>query len=433
VLRKMVFSFATSIWLALALVAAPAAHAELIPSPDGQTVYDTSLHVTWLANANLAGTPDGQFGVAGINASGSMSYPTALAWVKALNDNNYLGHHDWTLPSTPPKDPTCSTQGTHDERFGIGCSHSALGNLYSSPSSLHLSYPNSAANVPPNSVGPFVNFQPYLYWSATGAGTKGFQSFSFNTGFQGSNTENHVMYAVLMFDGPPPGTDFGPCGAGSSCALQPTPDGTLVYDPVTNVTWLADANFAASTSVPCSACTINPDGSMTHTSAQAFRDAMNAYNGGAGWLDINHWKLPPTSGDDPSCSLGANTRTTFGFGCTGSPMGELYYNQLGLPQGTPVSSPAAGDVGPFANLQPYLYWSCQQASPESPTCGGEPAPDFQWSFSFGNGFQGTDVVQNTLYVMVYYPDGPLAAPTPHVAPIPAECRAGKADQPSACV
>jgi hypothetical protein len=39
------------------------------------------------------------------------------------------------------------------------------------------------------------------------------------------------------------------------------------------------------------------------------------------------------------------------------------------------------------------------------TGSGEPAaPGFQWSFSFGNGFQGTDVIGNTLYVMVYAPD-----------------------------
>ena len=36
-------------------------------------------------------------------------------------------------------------------------------------------------------------------------------------------------------------------------------------------------------------------------------------------------------------------------------------------------------------------------------CTGAPAPGFAWSFSFGNGFEGTDLIQNDLYVMVYYP------------------------------
>jgi len=35
-----------------------------------------------------------------------------------------------------------------------------------------------------------------------------------------------------------------------------------------------------------------------------------------------------------------------------------------------------------------------------------PVPNFEWSFSFGNGFQGTDLMVNDLYAMVYYPDPP---------------------------
>jgi len=36
-------------------------------------------------------------------------------------------------------------------------------------------------------------------------------------------------------------------------------------------------------------------------------------------------------------------------------------------------------------------------------CTGAPQPGFQWSFSFGNGYQGTDLTQNELYVTAYYP------------------------------
>jgi hypothetical protein len=32
-----------------------------------------------------------------------------------------------------------------------------------------------------------------------------------------------------------------------------------------------------------------------------------------------------------------------------------------------------------------------------------PADGFAWNFSFGNGFQGTNLVGNNLFVMVYYP------------------------------
>lgn len=88
-------------------------------------------------------------------------------------------------------------------------------------------------------------------------------------------------------------------------------------------------------------------------------------------------------------------------------MGGLYHRlikQLGLQPGEPVVKAPDITVGPFHNIQPYLYWSCAGDNRQV-TCGNAPAaPGFEWSFSFGNGFQGTDVVGNTLYVMVYAPD-----------------------------
>ena len=418
----------------------PQAYAELIPSPDGQTVYDTTLHVTWLANANLAGTAGGQFGVSNINPSGSMSYATAAQWVAALNAQNYLGHSTWMLPTTPQDDPTCSTKGPHDARFGIGCRHSALGGLYADRGSLGLAYPSPAVPAADGAVGPFTNLQPYLYWSATSLGSSGYSTFSFNSGWQGANVDNHVMYVLPMFQGPPPGSGFAACAvpASAACPLEPTPDGSLVYDPLANVTWLADADLARSMSVPCADCAIAADGAMSHASAERFIAAMNAYNGGAGWLGITTWQLPPASTDDETCSLGHDTRATFGFGCTGSPLGELYYEQLlgGLAQGTPVAGVSAGASGPFSNVQPYLYWSCQRAASGADACDGAPADNFQWSFSFGNGFEGTDVLANDLYVLVYAPDPalpPVAVPTPRVPPAPAPCRGGRPAQPPRCV
>src|SRR5580658_10066064 len=95
---------------------------------NGETVYDVVNHVTWLADANLAGKtlPDGRnfrFGLPlcdgsstgpaelpepCVNLSGSMNYASAVAWVAGMNAAHYLGHSDWQLPSTPPNDPNCS-------------------------------------------------------------------------------------------------------------------------------------------------------------------------------------------------------------------------------------------------------------------------------------------------------------------------------------
>jgi hypothetical protein len=372
--------------------------ADLVPSADGLTVYDSVRHVFWLANANLAATE--QFSVSGINADGSMSYATALAWVEAMNAANYLGHSNWTLPTTPLVDATCRATGPNGN-FGFGCSNSDMGSLYNV--SLALAYPNTAVAMPHDLTGPFVNFQPYLYWSDTSAGTSGYHTFSFNTGWQGSNVNNHRMYVLPMIAGQVPAT-YHATGVGS---LQVSADGNFVYDPDPpgGVTWLADANLAATQSfgAQCvnndgTAC-INPDGSMSHDTALNWIAGMNSYagKGYVGWLGQQSWVLPPTLDADPSCS-------DVDFGCTGSPFGVLFYSELGLLPGEPVVPTPVTDVGPFHDVQPYLYWSCGEPATNPPCQAAPPAPGFEWSFSFGNGFEGTDLTANNLYAMVYWPD-----------------------------
>ena len=389
--------------LSFSVLAVPNAHAALIPSADGQTVYDTNLKVTWLANANLAATQT--FGVKNINANGSMNYATAVQWVAAMNALNggigYLGHNNWTLPTTPAIDPSCGSTGPNGNSFGFGCMNSTLGSLFYQ--SLALQYPNTAVLIPNNAVGPFSNFQPYLYWSGqldTVNPGLGYDTFSFNTGWSGNNVDHHYMYALPMIKGKASGTTYTPSGTGT---LQVSADLQTVYDPVADVTWLANADLAKTqtfgqcASLDSTLC-INPDGSVTHTMAENWIQGMNAYNGGAGFLGHTNWELPP---DDQTCGgFGSG-----GAGCsTSTPMGELFYGQLGLSPGSSAVATPDINVGPFKNLQPYLYWSCGAADSQSPCQTSPPSPNFEWSFSFGNGFEGTDIVGNDLYVMVYYPE-----------------------------
>lgn len=386
--------------LCFGVAAAPHADAKLITMPDGLTVYDTVLKVRWLANANLPGTPEGRLDVAGIAPGGAMDYPTALQWLDALNGLNggsgYLGHSNWTLPTTPTfpaTDPSCPATGPHGNSFGFGCTNSDMGSLFYV--SLGLHHPDTAVPIPDNTVGPFRNFQPYLYWSDTGTGKNddGYHTFSFNTGWAGANVDGHYMYVLPMLEGNPFGT------TASDGRLQPSADGKTVYDPTLDVTWLADADLATSRRFDAQ-CTnqdgtqcINPDGSMSHATALNWIAGMNA----AAHLGQTRWRLPPDLG---GCGE---------FGCADTPMGNLYYNQLRLPQGTPVVPAPEIDVGPFHHLQPYLYWSCSAPYTNPPCQSPPPAPGFAWSFSFGNGFEGTDVRANDLYVMVYFPEAPAQA------------------------
>ncbi|HXT69697.1 MAG TPA: hypothetical protein VN700_08075 [Vicinamibacterales bacterium] len=374
-----------------------------VRSADGLTVHDDELKVTWLADANLPASKP--FGLP-VQKSGSMTYPVARKWLAALNASKYLGRSDWSIPATPATDSGCSVaKGPNGNSFGFDCAQGAMGSLYYR--GLGLKSPNTAVPIPPSKVGPFRNFQPYLYWSLNGKARPGGErarradrrdngdhTFSFNTGWQGGNVSAHVMYVLPMIPGALPGSRPAP-----GTELQPSADGQTVYDPIAKVTWLANANLAAENTFGVSG--IVRDGAMSRTTADDFIAAMNR-NGRDGYLGQKRWQLPPTN-PDPSCTMPEG-----GYDCSGSPMGGLYYNHLiellHLSAREPVVRAPDIQAGPFHNFQPYLYWSC--AGGRSRTqCSGEPAArGFEFSFSFGNGFQGTDVIGNTLYVMVYAPD-----------------------------
>jgi hypothetical protein len=344
------------------------------------TVYDPLLKVTWAADANLAARMT--FGVRGINRDGSMTYRTALIWVAAMNaydhKRGYLGRHDWMLPATIPSDPKC---GSHNKGkgFGYGCVGSAMGSLYYK--TLALKEPDSAVPYFNEPAGPFSNFQPYLYWTKTPAATKsqGFSSFSFNTGWKGSNVALHNMYVLPMV----PGDPFGTPGA---TGLRPSKDGKTLWDPKAHVTWLANADLAST--MPFGVSGIAGDGSMQESTAIAWIEAMRD----AAWLGQTNWQLPKGG---TGCG---------GFDCTSGPLGQLYYRGLGLSKGRPAVATPNTELHGFHDVQPYLYWSCQAKAIPGP-CKGAPAAGFAWSFSFGNGFQGTDLTGNELYAAVYHPGG----------------------------
>jgi len=59
-------------------------------------------------------------------------------------------------------------------------------------------------------------------------------------------------------------------------------------------------------------------------------------------------------------------------------------------------------VGPFVDVQPYLYRSCAASDKNPPCAKTGPVNNQEWSFSFGNGMQDTDILGNRLYVMVNF-------------------------------
>jgi len=406
------------------------AHWQRVLIPDGETVYDTVNHVTWLADGNLAaqgvpGTLNFRFGLPVcpdltkeptepcVNPSGSMSYPSAVAWVAGMNAANYLGHDTWQLPTAPHKDSGCSGTGPKPNRnsFAFGCKKNALGFLYYD--ALGFTAPDTAIPIPPNTVGPFSNFQPNTYWSGSGGGNPSslactIANFNFASGAQGGGCGGDFADVLPMIDGEEDGVSIPP---GSK--LYVNKDGT-VYDPGTKKTWLGDANLAANwlpgstlgefdtlglprcktapDTTPCVAL----DGSMNYESAQQLIKNMNAYDNGPGisrgYLLQHKWKLPPLEASCP----------TYGCGGDRNPMGNLYYDQLNFLAGTPVVPVPDIAVGPFNHLVPFPYWECLADAIQDACETADPAPNFEWGFSFGDGFLGTARLTADHFVTAYY-------------------------------
>jgi len=238
----------------------------------------------------------------------------------------------------------------------------------------------------------------------------GHGTFSFNNGSQGSNANGNFLYVLPMI------LEIVPLPSNGT-QLQFDAKMETIFDPLTQASWVADANLAATKTFGLPRCAgitdppvqcVNGDGSMTWDSARQFIENMNA----AKYLGRTAWQLPPT---DPDCDSSFNCNTISKY----NRMVALYYLQFRLTAGTPVIPTPNTPVGPFQNVQPYLYWGCNAATIQAPCSQMAPPPGLQWSFSFGNGFEGTDFVTNMLYVTAYFPGSfLLALPNPPVPVVP---------------
>lgn len=383
------------------LVAPKDATHGLFPTGGDSLVYDQNQGLCWLADANMAGYPEIRdlIRVPGVNPDGTMTYAVALKWVEALNNydggKGLLGHKNWQLPVTPKFDSTkCSS--SNKGTFGVLCSGSALGNLYSV--GLNLNFPSSAVPHFEDAVEGFRNLQPGLYWTSD-SDSGGEVTFSFNTGLYGANTTKYNYFHVLPVTKELLG--FPPVGKGVLPYTSGIAAGKAVFDSDTGLSWTLDANLAAqetfgvagnSTMGPTIENTyltrprIDVDGSMlfeTIAGPDGWLTALNARE----YAGSTKWKIP--SLDDI----------------------QTLYRDLHLRMGDTRLQTYAS-LGPFFNLQPSFYWSCERKqsgdsqSPCDPSLYPSKNADgikFEYSFDFDNGFEGTDFDTKEFYVMVYYP------------------------------
>jgi hypothetical protein len=121
-----------------------------------EAYYDTALDITWLADANYAGT--------------YMSWADANAWASGLNINGING---WRLPTvTDVGNDGCNFAYTGtDCGYNVNIATGEMAHMYYATLG-NLAYFDTAGN--PNqpgagltNTGPFENLQSASYWSAT--------------------------------------------------------------------------------------------------------------------------------------------------------------------------------------------------------------------------------------------------------------------------
>ena len=201
--------------------------------------------------------------------------------------------------------------------------------------------------------------------------------------------------------------------AGTARAALWDRGGGLIYDDVLNITWLQDANLAATETFGVSG--IDPYGYMTWPTVQAWINAMNATE----YKGISEWRLPrtlPVNGTCYNYIESYNGSSDYGYNISApdsaypeskfSEMAYMYYNNLGNTGFYDVNgnSPQPGwglqNTGPFFNVMQILgYWSGTEYGL---------TPGNIWAFGFDDGDQGGGSMYYNRYAWAVM-DGDVAA------------------------
>ena len=129
----------------------------------------------------------------------------------------------------------------------------------------------------------------------------------------------------------------------ANAALVERLGGLAYYDDEADLTWLADANA---------------NGAMNW-------DNANAWAAGLDVAGVTGWRLP----DSDACSA---------YSCTGSEMGNLFYNVLGGSAVSPITTIHNANYDLFSNVQSGYYRSATENALNT---------ELAWLFDMSNGYQ----------------------------------------------
>lgn len=162
------------------------------------------------------------------------------------------------------------------------------------------------------------------------------------------------------------------------------------YDDVANLTWLADSNAGIGSGYDSYG-----DGRMGWDNANAWVAQLSV--GG-----VSGWRLTDTLELDTSCDRQSGS-VSYGANCTGSEMGNLFYNVLGNSAGS------LSNTGPFSiqpDIRTNFYWSGTEYTSDTV---------YAWVFNMGGSQGYYNKSTNYMYVWAVQSGDVSPVPVPAAA------------------
>ena len=137
----------------------------------------------------------------------------------------------------------------------------------------------------------------------------------------------------------------------------------MIYDSDQNITWLADANYAATQYEESCGAIGTKDGRMEWVKAKDWAAGLN-YGG------YKDWRLPNTPQHDSSCE-GQNRVEygggSYGYGCSIGELAHLFYGDvdhgLGGKAGESITNTHNENYRLFRNIVSGIYWYINDFDP----------------------------------------------------------------------
>lgn len=176
---------------------------------------------------------------------------------------------------------------------------------------------------------------------------------------------------------------------GRLAATEGGTDYQAYYDTEADLTWLTDANYAMTSGH-------DSDGMMIWREGMDWAASLNVDG-------VIGWRLPDTLQPDVSCYYQNDAGVSYGLNCSGSEMGNLFYNVLGGSAGSSIIASHNSNYELFSNVQSSYYWSATEYPFNI---------NVAWFMNMDDGFQDGHAGTRTFYAWAVHSGDVSAVPVP---------------------